>query len=111
MAKLVQLIERIPASESDPLDTLKKGYRHRQSSFSLSPVSPEEVKKIIAVLKNTKSTGMDYIDTWVIKLVAAELLPALTHVVNLSISNHEFPLSWKMSTTAEKGGSFAAKEL
>ena len=39
----------------------------------------------------------DYIDTWVIKLVAAELLPALTHVVNLSISNHEFPLSWKMS--------------
>ena len=40
---------------------------------------------------------MDYIDTWVIKLVAAELLPALTHVVNLSISNHEFPLSWKMS--------------
>ena len=53
--------------------------------------------KIITDLKNTKSTGMDFIDTWVIKLVANDILPALTHIVNISISQAEFPHSWKVS--------------
>ena len=35
------------------------------------------------------------IDTHVIKLVKAEILPALTHIVNLSISTKIFPSSWK----------------
>lgn len=60
-------------------------------------MSPEEVSEIIAGLKNTKSTGMDFIDTWVVKLVASELLPAITHIVNISISQAEFPLPWKIS--------------
>ena len=47
--------------------------------------------------KNTKSTGMDYINTWVIKLVADDLLPAITHIVNLSITHSEFPKPWKIA--------------
>ena len=63
----------------------------------MQPVSPEEVKKIIAGLKNSKSTGTDFIETWIIKLVATDILPAVTHIVNLSISYSEFPQFWKLA--------------
>ena len=75
----------------------RQSFSERECSFSLRPVSPEEVKKIVAGLKNTKSTGMDYINTWVIKLVADDLLPAITHIVNLSITHSEFPKPWKIA--------------
>ena len=95
--KVLQLRERIPAVASDPMATLRGVLSNRQCTFQLRPVSPVEVKEIITKLKNTKSTGMDYIDTWVIKLVGGDILPALTHIVNLSISRNEFPLSWKIA--------------
>ena len=95
--KVTQLRGRIPAADSDPNTTLRQTLRNRQSTFTLQPVAPADVQKIMADLKNTKSTGMDYIDTWVIKLVAAELLPAITHIINLSITHDEFPSSWKIS--------------
>ena len=63
----------------------------------MQPVSPEEVKKIIAGLKNSKSTGTDFIETWIIKLVAMDILPVVTHIVNLSISYSEFPKLWKLA--------------
>ena len=71
--------------------------RERQCSFTLRPVTPEEVEKIIANLKNSKSTGLDYIDTSVIKLASQELIPSITHIVNLSIRDKCFPASWKKS--------------
>ena len=69
----------------------------RQCSFSLTAAHPEEVEKIVAGLSNSTSFGLDNIDTYAIKLIKSEILPALTHVINLSISNQEFPLFWKKS--------------
>ena len=89
--------ERIPESEEDPLQKLRESMRSRQCSFSLHSVSPGNVAEIIAGLKNSKSTGVDFIDTWVIKLVANDILPAITHIINLSIAHSEFPSSWKLS--------------
>ena len=97
ITKVRELIGRIPAAASDPLTKLREVLQDRQCTFTFRPVSPEEVSEIIAGLKNTKSTGMDFIDTWVVKLVASELLPAITHIVNISISQAEFPLPWKIS--------------
>ena len=71
--------------------------RNRQCPFTLHAVSPNEVEKIVKGLKNSKSTGTDHIDTWVIKLVARDILPAITHIVNLSIVHSEFPSLWKVS--------------
>ena len=51
--------------------------------------------KIISGLKNSKSSGVDYIDTATIKLVAKELLPAITHIINLYIRQGTFPTIWK----------------
>ena len=89
--------EKIPEAGQDPLHKLRESMKNRSCSFSIQPVSPSEVEKIIRNLRNSKSTGVDFIDTWVIKLVAKDILPAITHIVNLSILHSEFPNSWKLS--------------
>ena len=60
-------------------------------------VTLDEVLDIIKALKNSKSTGVDNLDTWTIKLVAEDILPAITHILNLSISQSKFPTMWKQA--------------
>ena len=71
--------------------------KKRKCSFKFKPVSQDQVLKIVKNLKNSKSTGLDNIDTNTIKLVINEILPALTHVVNLSLKNQVFPSIYKKS--------------
>ena len=46
-------------------------------------------------LKSTKTCGIDNIDSYIIKLSEDELLPAITHIVNLSIKLKCFPTFYK----------------
>ena len=78
----------------------------------LRPIHPDEVSEIIKGLKNSKSTGTDFISTWIVKLVSKDILPALTHIINLSISKSEFPLLWKLAKVVpllKKGDPLIAK--
>ena len=55
---------------------------------------------------------MDYIDTGTIKLVAEEVLPAITHIINLSITQGTFPSIWKQAKVVpllKKGDPLSAK--
>ena len=67
----------------------------RSCSFSLEAVHPDSVEKIISGLSNSSAFGLDNIDTYIVKLIKAEILPAITHVINLSISSMKFPSAWK----------------
>ena len=60
-------------------------------------VLPDQVKKIISSLNSSSAFGLDQIDTSIIKLIKTEILPAVTHVINLSISTRKFPTAWKKS--------------
>ena len=82
---------------SDPLGPLKLLMANRSCSFNLSSVHPETVEKIVGQLKNSKSAGLDTIDTQIIKLTLPYILPALTHIVNLSIEQGYFPSQWKIA--------------
>jgi hypothetical protein len=93
--KVDNLRQGIQWSNSDPLEILKKTMGSITCSFTLKPVHPDDILSIIGNLKNSKSTGMDNLDTYIIKLVAADILPAITHIVNLSISEATFPSAWK----------------
>ena len=66
--KIDELKSRIPASTKDPCKKLKEVMKDRRCEFSFQPVAPEEVEKIVLSLKNTKSTGIDNINTSVLKL-------------------------------------------
>ena len=55
---------------------------------------------------------MDDIDTKTIKLIATDILTALTHIFNLSIAQSEFPSIWKLAKVIpllKKGDSLTPK--
>jgi hypothetical protein len=61
----------------------------------LSSVHPDTLRKIILSLKNRKSYEVDTIDTYIIKLMVDDILPAVTHIVPLSIQQSAFPSLYK----------------
>jgi hypothetical protein len=93
--KVKRLRLNIPPATSDPLTKLKEAMRRRECSFRLKMVKEDQVLKIIQSLKNSSATGVDYVDTRTLKLVAGMITPALTHIINLSITTSIFPTIWK----------------
>jgi hypothetical protein len=85
--KVNMLRKNIPPSALDPLSKLRENLQGRDCTMVFRPVEPDEVLKAVRNVKNSKSTGIDDIDTRIIKLVASDILPALTHVINLSSLN------------------------
>ena len=88
LGKVAGLRENIPESFTDPMAKLRESMSDRQRSFSFKAVNPSEMLKVVKSLKNSKSTGTDDIDTYVIKLVATDILTPLTHIINLSMHFH-----------------------
>ena len=93
--KIKRLRTGIPPPTGDPVRKLREALKNRHCTFSMKQVGTEAVLKIIKNLKNSSATGVDYIDTKSIKLIADILAPALTHVINLSIQSSTFPTIWK----------------
>ena len=93
--KINTLRQGLPPPATDPLETLKSLMQGRNCSFSLTCVHPSEVEQVISSLSNSSSFGMDMIDTCTVKLLKDDIVPALTHIINLSITSKTFPSSWK----------------
>ena len=92
--KVQDLRKSIPVNLGDPLELVRKLMRYRTCSLPLGAFHPDEILEIITKLKSTKSCGLDNIDSYIIKLAKYELLPVITHIVNLSVANRKFPQSW-----------------
>ena len=97
ISKVKTLQENLPTAVNDPLENLARIMATRNCNFTLKTVHPDEVLKIVEGLKTSKSTGLDDIDTNTIKLIINDMLPALTHVINLSLTTLVFPHSWKLA--------------
>ena len=99
VTKVRLLRANLPRNVGDPLVLVKRLMTNRKCSFNFKCVHPDEVAKIIENLKNSKSCGSDNIDTYIIKLAKDELVPVITHAINLSITQPVFPTIWKRSKT------------
>ena len=95
LEKIRIIRENLPPPVTDPLAKLRSLMTGRICSFSFSAVHPDSVDKIISGLGNSNSFGLDLIDTKVIKMIRPAIVPALTHIINLSISTSNFPQLWK----------------
>ena len=93
--KVVNLQDSLGLSDVNPLANLQRLMSNRNCFFKLRPVHPDTVDKLITNLRNSGSVGLDYIGTGVIKQARAELLPAITHIINLSIKHSQFPTQFK----------------
>ena len=54
--KVKSIRENMPPQQKDPLSTLRQRIHGKARPFSLAPVSPDQVKKIITTLKNSKAS-------------------------------------------------------
>ena len=95
--KIKKIRNDLPPANADPLSKLKEMMKDKTSTFNLLPVHPDFIEQIIDSLRNSKSCGTDNIDTQTIKMIKHEIVPAVTHIVNLSIQTSTFPTAWKKS--------------
>ena len=66
-------------------------------TLSLSHVGVAKVEKLLKKLKNSKSTAVDELDNFCIKISAEIIAQPLHHIISLSIMQCKFPTSWKFS--------------
>ena len=95
LEKVRKLREGIPPTDTDPLTNMRDSLVGRRCSFSFKPVTVQQMAKIVAGLRNSKATGVDYIDVASLKLVAQEIAPCLAHITNISIASNIFPSTYK----------------
>ena len=79
------------------MQKLKETMRNRECTFKLREITEEESIKLIMGIKNSRAIGVDNIDNTVIKLIAKEIAPAITKIINLSIRTSRFPKIYKYS--------------
>ena len=65
--------------------------------FQLSPVTPEELQRVIGRMGNSASCGADGLCVRFIKQCIKSLCPVITHIVNSSLTSHVVPDSWKLA--------------
>ena len=95
--KVDNLRKGIPSSNTDPLEKVRENMQGRRGQFSFRKVTKEEIKKTILNMKTSTATGIDWIDSNCLKVVADIVTPALTHITNLSIEKKQFPKIYKVS--------------
>ena len=80
-----------------PLVKLKELMQGKNCRMQLKHVSLSKVKRILKSLSNSRSTGIDELDNFSIKLAADFVVHPIHHIVCLSIIQSKFPESWKSS--------------
>ena len=60
-------------------------------------VTIEKVNKLLKSLKNTRSTSIDELDNFCVKISADIIDKPLYHIITLSIIQKKFPRNWKYS--------------
>ena len=77
------------------LSGCKKLMLGKKVAMSLQYVSVKKVRHLVTSLKNKKSTSVDQLDNFAVKIAADYLAKPLHHVITLSIMQEKFPTCWK----------------
>jgi hypothetical protein len=94
--KVRKIRAELPRPAVDPLGPLRQMMRGCPTTFQFEPVTPDCVDQIIRSMKNSKSCGLDNIDSYALKLLREQITPPLTHIINLSLTSGVFPTCFKM---------------
>ena len=90
------LVEKIPS------DIKRKSYKEylrnrNKNSFFLNPTNPGEILKLINALSPKMSSGWDDIPQKIVKSSPINIIIALSHIFNLSLSEGVFPHQMKLA--------------
>ena len=67
----------------------------KKCTLTLNHVTKNVVKNLLKSLKNSKSTSVDELDSFSVKLAADLIYIPLHHIITLSIMQGKFPNNWK----------------
>mgnify|MGYP003315973921 CR=1 FL=1 len=79
----------------DPIIRLNSFLEKRQEplqEFKLKPITIEEFKKHLKNMKGSRTHGLDFIDSFSLKLAAPTIENVLLHLTNLSLTSNNFAL-------------------
>ena len=114
--KVKKLKNNSNTNPEEALDGLRQFLKNKNipaDGFQLKEISDDDMKKLIKTLKGKKSSGMDWICGYSLKIVANEILPELKTLINLSIKTGRFYSKWKYSKILpgykSKGNKFEAQ--
>ena len=82
----------------DPVRRLQHWLSTRQTPpppFKLKEINRSTLRKLIKGMKGGRSSGVDYIDSFSLKIAAPLIEDALLHLINLSIRSRIFSSMWK----------------
>ena len=68
-----------------------------KSQFRLKEITCTELRLILKKPKGNRSSGIDYIDGYSVKLAAPLIEDVLLHLVNLTIGTSKYPQLWKIN--------------
>ena len=115
--KVEEIKSNLPLNNMDPLNTLRKSINQWENKdlrtlFELRQITLVETLEIIRELNNSTTMGLDQLDPFSIKLVAATVGRPLQFIVNLSISKQKFCNKWKLGHLIPlfKGGKLSRQE-
>jgi hypothetical protein len=90
------LVNIVQPDSNIPTQT-ELGIHHHCNSFFIEPTNDVEIISTISSLKNKKSSGFDRFNVYLVKNIAQQIAPVLTHIFNLSFSQGIFPNILKLS--------------
>ena len=70
---------------------------NKNCKMKLNHVSVLKIEKILKNLSSSRSTGIDELDNFSVKLAAEYIAQPVHHIVSLSIMQNRFPTDWKFS--------------
>ena len=99
--KVNKLGKKIPnVTNICPLARLEKYLENKEKpkdQFEIKTINICQFRKLLKKRKANRSSGIDFIDGYSIKLAAPLIEEVLLHLVNLSILSSKFPKSWKIN--------------
>ena len=104
--KVAGIKQNMPRVDGDPCAELRKMMEGRNSVFSLTSVTQDDVRKTAGRMRKTTSMGRDDVPADLFFIALPFMLPAVTHILNLSLIQSTFPSKWKISKICplHKGG-------
>ena len=82
---------------TNTFEKCKSMMEDKSCKLALSHVTIKKVNELLKSLKNTRSTSIDELDNFCIKISADIIDKPLHHVVTLSVQQQKFPTGWKYS--------------
>ena len=76
------------------LSVCKDIMKEKRCKLSLKHVTVETVCKLLKKLKSSKSTSVDELDSYAVKISADLIAKPLHHIITLSIMQKQFPEAW-----------------